>query len=113
MYNTNDIKKELNNAVQPTVYDINERTYGSAYHLHMCDFEIIYRNQRSIKNMCKQYLKSIGKKRDKYMMCCDMCKHMKYLQCSEDDNNDVIAIMSPTEEEIKRREIALKNFKWR
>ena len=110
--NSNDVKKELKKVVEPIVIDVIERTDDQVYHLHMCDFELIYRNSKTIKNKCKQYLKSIGKRRDRYMMCCDMCKHMKYLQCAEDDQDDIVAILSPTEEEIEMMKMRLKNFKW-
>lgn len=45
--------------------------------------------------MCKQYLKSIGKKRDQYMTCCDECKHMKFVIHDSNDYTDLIGIISP------------------
>lgn len=110
--NSNDVKKELNKVVKPIMIDVLEHADNNVNHLHMCDFELIYRNSKTIKNKCKQYLKSIGKRRDRYMTCCNMCKHMKYLQCAEDDRDDIVAILSPTEEEIEMMKMRLKNFKW-
>lgn len=101
--NSNDIKKKLNEFATPVVIDINEED-DMANHLHMCDYEIIYKKPRIVQEKCRVYLRSIGMKRDKQMACCDVCKHMKYLQCSGDDPTDIVTIISKTDEDIERLE---------
>lgn len=71
--------------------------YATLNHVHICDFELInllyhgYRRKRSelrkdAELKCKQYLKSIGKKRDYWSDCCEHCIHDRYVTINEDDN---------------------------
>ena len=71
-------------------------------HAHICDFDLInllyhrYGKNRSklredSKLKCKQYLKSIGKKRDYWLDCCDHCIHDRCVTISE-DNTTVLNI---------------------
>lgn len=67
-------------------------------HVHICDFDLInllYRgkmlSEKSAKEKCKQYLKSIGKERDEDLECCDHCIHDRYVTISE-DNTTVLNI---------------------
>lgn len=106
----NEAKIKLNEAVRPILYNVDYFSVDADHHLHMCDFDLIY-NTRTAHNKCKQYLKSIGKKRDKNDYCCDMCKHMKYLQCSDNDPDDIVAVISPTEEDIQRWEKIIAEYK--
>lgn len=75
---------------------------GTLNHVHICDFDLInllyhrYGKNRALlredsKLKCKQYLKSIGKKRDNWMECCDHCIHDRYVTIS-DDNSTVLNI---------------------
>lgn len=64
-------------------------------HRHLCDFQMLGYSSRKQKQLCKRYLKSIGKKRDCNMSCCDECKHMKFVICDSDDYEDLIGIISP------------------
>lgn len=66
------------------------REHDSLDHMHVCDFEIlnfkycknIKKLDKVVKHECKQYLSSIGKKRDKWMSCCDHCIHERYITVS-------------------------------
>jgi hypothetical protein len=89
-----EIKKKLNKSVKGEIANLRARD-GWLNHYHMCDFDILgYKSKTKIK-MCKDYLKSLGRKRDKCLECCDHCKHMKYLIAMPDDHTDVVAIQSP------------------
>lgn len=75
--------------------------YATLNHVHICDFDLInllyhrYGNRAKLKKnaelKCKQYLKSIGKKRDYNMDCCDHCIHDRYVTIN-DDNSTVLNI---------------------
>lgn len=66
----------------------------SLNHIHLCDFDILtYRGKWSFRKFeqekvkwCKKYLESIGRKRDKYLECCDFCIHNKYVTTDFDQN---------------------------
>lgn len=70
--------------------------YSTLNHAHICDFDLInllyhrYENRAKLRKnaelKCKQYLKSIGKKRDYNMDCCEHCIHDRYVTISEDDS---------------------------
>lgn len=70
--------------------------YSTLNHAHICDFDLInllyhrYENRAKLRKnaelKCKQYLKSIGKKRDYNMDCCDHCIHDRYVTISDDDS---------------------------
>ena len=75
--------------------------YSTLNHVHICDFDLInllyhqYGNRSKLRKdaelKCKQYLKSIGKKRDNWMECCENCIHDRYVTIS-DDNSTVLNI---------------------
>lgn len=78
------------------------KKYTALNHVHICDFDLInllyyqYGKNRALLRKdaefkCKQYLKSIGKKRDYNMDCCDHCIHDRYVTIS-DDNSTVMNI---------------------
>ena len=74
--------------------------YRDFMHYHRCDFELIhFRHCKNLKQLdklvekkCKEYLKSIGQKRDKDMWCCDHCIHDRYLTVSEKEEDLVLNI---------------------
>lgn len=82
-------------------------------HRHMCDFEMLSRTSRQAIKKCKEYLKSIGLKRDDCMVCCDVCKHMKTIYSNPNDYDDIIAIISNTEDETNRFRNDMDQFLWK
>ena len=78
-------------------YQENKCNDATLNHVHICDFELInllyhgYSKNRAklredSKLRCKQYLKSIGKKRDYWLDCCDHCIHDRYVTISGDNS---------------------------
>lgn len=88
------IKEKLNSAIRELIPHLkNEK--GWINHAHICDFQILGYSTRQKNQLCKKYLKTIGKKRDPLMSCCDECKHLKYAVCMPDDYYDIVGIISP------------------
>lgn len=88
------IKGKLNSSVRELIPCLkNEKEWIS--HAHICDFQILGYPTKKRNQMCKKYLKTIGKKKDKLMDCCDECKHLKFVVCMPNDQYDVVGIISP------------------
>lgn len=87
-----NLKEKINTAVNLV---LPENTW--LVHTHLCDFTMCGYSKRKQKKMCKEYLASIGQKRDRDLACCDECKHMKFVVCDSDDYNDLVGIISPIE----------------
>ena len=83
-------------------YQENKGNDVTLNHVHICDFDLVnllyhgYSKSRAklredSKLKCKQYLKSIGKKRDHWLDCCENCIHDRYVTISG-DNSTVLNI---------------------
>lgn len=95
-------EEKLCNEMWEQSYQDNNCNDVTLHHVHICDFDLInllyygYGKSRAklredSKFKCKQYLKSIGKKRDNWMECCGNCIHDRYVTIS-DDNSTVLNI---------------------
>ena len=95
-------EEELCGEIWEQNYQENKGSDVTLNHVHICDFELInllyhgYRINRAklrkdAELRCKQYLKSINKKRDYWLYCCENCIHDRYVTIS-DDNSTVLNI---------------------
>ena len=73
---------------------------SNLYHMHVCDFELCNfkdcRNSKQLhklsKKKCIEYLKSLGKTRDKDLCCCDTCIHDRYITISNEIDDLILNI---------------------
>lgn len=95
-------EEKLCNEMWEQNYQENKGNDVTLNHVHICDFDLINllyhgysKNREKLKEdsklRCKQYLKSIGKKRDYWLDCCENCIHDRYVTIS-DDNSTVLNI---------------------
>lgn len=84
-------------------------------HFHMCEFDLLSgmfdwcsgnkkwgaKNAEKLNRKCREYLKTQGLKRDKYLSCCDYCKHA--LSVSVYGDAHVYLIQPQTSEEVNER----------
>lgn len=78
------------------MYSTEENKFG-IHHIHRCIFELLSKNKRQAKKLCKEYLKTKNMKRDKCLCCCDDadengCKYMKFILL-ESENMNILSIM--------------------
>lgn len=106
------LKQEENfcNQIWRTNYEENiTEKYGSfvysvspfnLYHMHVCDFELCnFRYCKNLKQLhklskkkCIEYLKSLGRIRDKDLRCCDTCIHDRYITISNEIDDLILNI---------------------
>ena len=95
---------------KPCVLHENGMPYRHLTHHHMCDFEILNfrycKNRRQLEKVvekkCKEYLASIGQKRDECMCCCDTCVHDRLLTVSEETEDLILNIATLGLDERKK-----------
>lgn len=92
------IWKEANDNYQELKKQGRENEYPD--HMHVCDFELINfrycKTRRKLNKLvekeCKEYLSSIGEKRNKNMSCCGGCIHNRYMTISGKNPNLILNI---------------------